>query len=354
MATAPFDRYLPQVDAEVSQPRQAHYRIDLSIVVPVYRSADCLPALIDAISVALAPCGWTHEVILVNDFSPDKSWSVIEELCERHLNVIGVDLRRNFGQDSAILTGLRLAAGRSIAVMDDDLQHDPSDLPALLAELDRGFDLVYANFRTKRQKAWKNLGSWFNGKVAEWVLHKPPGIYFSPYKVFRADIAELVCLHEGAEPYIDGLLMQLTSRISQVDAEHRDRFAGAGNYTFWRSLRLWARVAFSFSVRPLRIVTVLGLFCAGSGLIAGIWVILYRVLFPQDFPTETIGWASLMVVMLFLGGMQMIFFGILGEYAGRTYLRVNGQPQTAIRKLVGREPHHFQQSLDFNTTWPRA
>ena len=104
-----------------------------------------------------------------------------------------MDLRRNFGQDNAILTGLRFARGRAIAIMDDDLQHHPADLPALLAKLDEGLDVVYADFRIKHQAAWKNFGSWFNGKVAEWVLDKPKGIYLSPYKVItprggRADL----------------------------------------------------------------------------------------------------------------------------------------------------------------------
>ncbi|HEY3134647.1 MAG TPA: glycosyltransferase family 2 protein, partial [Blastocatellia bacterium] len=138
---------------------------DLSVVVPVYRSEACLEALIAAISDALDPTGREYEVVLVNDYSPDDSWSIIQALCQDNPNVVGVDLRRNFGQDNALITGLRLARGRYVAIMDDDLQHDPRDLPALLDKIEEGADAVYADFRTKRQKLWKNVGSWLNGKV---------------------------------------------------------------------------------------------------------------------------------------------------------------------------------------------
>src|SRR5215472_2776674 len=311
-------------------------RLALSIVIPVYRSADCLEALNAAISEALVPLGVRYEVVLVNDCSPDESWTVIEELCRRHANVVGVDLRRNFGQDNAILTGVRLARGQYIAVMDDDLQHDPRDIPSLISGLEAGFDVVYAQFRKKRQKIWKNLGSWFAGEVAERVLNKPKDIYLSPYKVFRREVADLICNYHGAEPYIDGLLLQVTSRITQVPVEHRPRYSGKSTYTLWASIRIWTRIAFSFSVKPLRLVTVLGLAFSVLGVLLGIAVILYRLSSPEKFPAGTAGWASLIVAVLFLGGVQLIFFGILGEYSGRTYLRVNDQPQTAVRVVLGR------------------
>ena len=335
------DRLMPNNDGAASGTSSVastpiDERLALSIVIPVYRSADCLEALNAAISDALVPLGVQYEVVLVNDCSPDESWTVIEELCRGHANVVGVDLRRNFGQDNAILTGVRLARGQYIAVMDDDLQHDPRDIPSLISGLEAGFDVVYAQFRKKRQKIWKNLGSWFAGKVAERVLNKPKDIYLSPYKVFRREVADLICNYHGAEPYIDGLLLRVTSRITQVPVEHRARYSGRSNYTLWASIRIWTRIAFSFSVKPLRLVTVLGLVFSVLGVLLGIAVISYRLSSPENFPESTAGWASLIVAVLFLGGVQLIFFGILGEYSGRTYLRVNDQPQTAVRVVLGR------------------
>jgi glycosyltransferase involved in cell wall biosynthesis len=311
---------------------------ELSIVVPVYRSECCLEALVAAIADALGPTGRPYEVVLVNDGSPDRSWQVIEALCRARPNVVGVDLRRNFGQDNAILAGLRLARGRLVAVMDDDLQHDPRDLPALVAKVEEGADVAYADFRSKRQAAWKNLGSWFNGKFAEWVLDKPRGLYLSPYKVLRKEVADLVCRYDGPDPYVDGLLFQVTSRFVQVPVEHHARFAGAGNYTLRKSISVWARLATSFSVRPLRMVTWCGLVLGGLGVLLAMYVVAYRLLFPAHFAASVAGWASLMVALLVIGGIQMVFVGVLGEYAGRTHTTVAGKPQATVREVLNAGP----------------
>lgn len=316
------------------QTRDKPFQLDLSVVVPVYGSEACLEALIAAIGEALDPTGRDYEVVLINDGSPDNSWNVIRAICRNNSNIVGVDLRRNFGQDNAIITGLRLARGKFVAIMDDDLQHHPSDLPALLNKIEEGADVVYARFGSKQQRLWKNLGSWFNGRVAEWVISKPKNIYLSPYKIIRKEVADLICNYEGPDPYIDGLLFQITSRVDQIPVSHHSRYAGASTYTFWKSLRVWARLAFSFSARPMRLVSWCGFGFAVLGLLLAVVVILYRLLFPQHFSPNAVGWASLMVALLVLSGVQMLFFGILGEYTGRTFLRVNNKPQAAIREVL--------------------
>lgn len=306
----------------------------LSIVIPVYRSEDCLAALVTAIERELGPTGLTFEVILVNDGSPDRTWMVVESICATNPHCVGVDLRRNFGQDNAIMTGLRLARGDAAAIMDDDLQHHPRDLVALLAKLDEGYDVVYANFRQQHHALWKRLGSKFNGLFAEWVLDKPRGIYLSPYKVIRKEVVELICDYSGPDPYVDGLLFQVTSRIGQVTVDHHPRLAGASNYNLVRSLKVWARLATAFSVKPLRLVTWSGFFFAFLGGMLSLAVILYRLLYPEAFHSAVAGWASLMVTQLMTAGLRMVFLGILGEYAGRTYMAVSRKPQSAVREVI--------------------
>ncbi len=317
--------------------------IEISVVVPVYRSQDCLEALIRCLDDALSNECDGYEVVLVNDCSPDNSWAVIESLCAQYSQVRGVDLRRNFGQDNAILTGLRLARGRFVVVMDDDLQHDPRDIPMLLSKAKEGFDVVYAKFRIKHQRLWKNMGSWFNGKLAEWVISKPPGLYLSPFKIIRREVAQLACVYDGPDPYVDGLLLQVTSRLAEVPVEHHSRYRGQSSYTPLRSLAVWARHAFSFSVLPLRLVTVVGLTFAALGLFTAALVLLYRVFRPEDFPAESAGWASLMLAVLICSGLQMIFLGILGEYAGRMFLKVNRKPQTSIYRVIESSTHQGHQ-----------
>lgn len=318
-------------------------RPQLSIVIPVYQSEDCLPSLYTAIVEVTSLMSWSYEIIFVNDFSRDGSWRVIESLCELDRNVIGIDLRRNFGQDNAILTGLRAARGEYIAIMDDDLQHHPKFLPALMEEIAKGHDVVYADFRDKKQKRWKNIGSWINGKIAEWVLDKPKGMYISPYKVIRRAVVELICDYPGHAPYVDGLLFQITARFSQVPAQHYSRHSGSGNFTFSRSVGVSARLAFSFSARPLRIIGVAGFFFSTLGLALAAFVVSYRLLFPNDFGPEAVGWASLMVAVLIAAGLQMICFGAMAEYIGRSYLLMSRKPQSAIREVLVHSPSNFHE-----------
>jgi undecaprenyl-phosphate 4-deoxy-4-formamido-L-arabinose transferase len=197
--------------------------------------------------------------------------------------------------------------------------------------------VVYADFGVKQQKLWKNLGSWFNGKVAEWVIDKPKEVYLSPYKVIRKEVVKQICKYDGPDPYIDGLLLQITSRVSQIPVDHHPRHAGHSTYTFWKSLRVWARLALSFSARPMRVVSWFGFAFASLGLLLAVMVVLYRILLPEDFSPNAVGWASLMVALLVLSGIQMLFFGILGEYTGRTFVRVNNKPQASIREVINRD-----------------
>lgn len=144
---------------------------EISIVIPVYNSHECVEELSRQIADALQ--GIDYEQIMVNDCSRDTSWEEIQRVSTTNKNILGINLRKNGGQDSAILTGLHYANGKYIVIMDDDLQHSPYDIPKLYEEVKKGFDVVYANFEAKKQKIWKNIGSWFNGKISEIALDKP-------------------------------------------------------------------------------------------------------------------------------------------------------------------------------------
>ncbi len=232
--------------------------MNLSVVVPVYRSADCLPELVQRVHDALQPHFERFELILVNDASPDRSWPVISALADQHPFVVGLNLRKNVGQDNAIMAGLHQATGEAVIIMDDDLQHDPADIPRLVTALDAGADVVYATFEQIHQAWWKNAGSWFNGRVAVLVLGKPPDVYMSPYKAIRREVVREIVRYDGPFTYVDGIIFAITGAITQVPATHHTRFAGQSNYNLIRSVRVWLKLATGFSVIPLRIATFMG------------------------------------------------------------------------------------------------
>lgn len=304
--------------------------IDISVVIPVYNSEECLEELAKRLTDVLEKTGLTYEIILVNDGSADNSWGKITDLCEIHSTVKGIKLRKNFGQDNAIIAGLNYATGASIIIMDDDLQHDPADIPALLDGLVQGYDVCYARFSIKKQTWFKNFGSWFNDKVANIVLKKPKGIYLSPYKAVKREVIDEIIKYDGPYPYVDGLLFRVTTNITQVPVMHHERFAGKGNYNLRKSITVWLKLATNFSVFPLRIATYVGFLASCIGFLLAIFFII------QHFVVEgaPAGWASTIVSVLFLGGIQLISIGIIGEYLGRLFLQHSEAPQFVVENVV--------------------
>lgn len=303
--------------------------MDLSIVIPVYRSAEIIPRLLDEIFSSVPP-GLAFEVILVNDRSPDDSWPVIQRMAEHHSNVIGLNLRKNAGQHNAIMAGLREATGDVVVMMDDDLQHPPRYIPDFINEIKRGSDVCYSRFQKMQQKHWKVLGSRFNGLVANLLLDKPKDLYLSPYKAISKGVRDLIVTYDGPYPYVDGLILLHTDNISVIDVEHQERSIGEGNYSFRKSLSLWVMMATGFSVKPLRMATFMGLIISLFAFALIVGLIIYKL----TFDIEIQGWASLATIGLFLGGVQLVALGVIGEYVGRSYLKLNCKPQAIVKETT--------------------
>ena len=308
--------------------------VDISVVIPVYKSQDCLDELAKRLTDVLENLGKTYEIVLVNDCSPDDSWKKIVELCGIYDKIKGINLRRNFGQDCAIMAGLNNSSGRYVIIMDDDLQHDPADIPTLIDGLN-DYDVCYALFRSKKQSWFKNFGSWFNGKVAEIVIKKPKEIYLSPFKVVKREVIDEVIKYDGPYPYIDGLIFRTTRKINQVEVEHHERYAGRGNYNLIKSIRVWMRLATNFSIFPLRAASILGFISSIFGFLSALYLIILYLTGKRG----PLGWASLIITVLFMGGIQLIAVGTVGEYLGRLFIFYNKEPQFIIEKIVGKRKY---------------
>jgi len=305
--------------------------IELSVVIPVYRSEEGLPRLLQRLSESLPRHFRSFEAILVVDGSPDRSFEVLRDLAPAYPFLHAYELRKNVGQDNAIMAGLSRARGELVAIMDDDLQHDPDDLPALVGKVREGWDACFAEFRVRRHAWWKNLGSRFNGRIASILLGKPGDLYLSPFKVLSRGLVREIVTYRGPYPYVDGLIVLNSSRLTQVPVEHHPRATGQGNYDMRRSLRVWLKLATGFSVYPLRVISFLGFLSSLLSLIGGLWIFIQHV--AVGYRVE--GWASLMVTGTFLGGIQLVCLGMIGEYVGRAYLLAAGHPIYSIRDSVG-------------------
>ncbi|MYM68836.1 glycosyltransferase [Pseudoduganella sp. FT55W] len=306
----------------------------LSFVIPVYGSEKVLPELVsrlDAVMETMAETRQNYEVIFVCDQSPDRSWHVIQQLSARHPWVRGILLRMNAGQHNALMAGFAEARGQVVMTMDDDLQHSPSDIPTLLAELATGRDVVYARFKNRQHASWKVWGSRLNDKVAGYLMNKPADLYLSPFRAMRAAIVRDILRYTGPYVYVDGLVLSMTRNIGTVEVEHHDRFAGDSGYSLKKSISLWLKMATNFSIVPLRLTSFAGLVMAGVGFILAVLLVIQK--FTLD--AMPIGWSSLIVTILMIGGVQLVALGMLGEYLGRVLLTLNSRPQYVIGETVG-------------------
>lgn len=306
----------------------------LSIVIPVYGSELVLPELvlqIENVMAGLADIRGDYEIIFVCDRSPDNSWRVIQSLASTHPLIRGILLRMNAGQHNALMAGFAAARGKIIVTMDDDLQHSPADIPKLLLEIQRGSDVAYARFKNRNHALWKVAGSRLNNLVAGYLMEKPSDLYLSPFRALTAAIRDDILRYRGPYVYVDGLILSVTRNISSIDVDHHERYAGDSRYGLRKSLSLWLKMATSFSIVPLRLTSLLGLLFAGLGFLLAFLLIIQKF----TLNIMPVGWSSLIVTVLIIGGVQLLALGMLGEYLGRVLLTINSRPQYVIAETTG-------------------
>ena len=303
----------------------------LSVVIPVYNSEALIENLIGQLTASLEPLNVGYEVILVCDNSPDKSWAEISRLSASDRRIKGVLLRKNVGQHNAIILGMKYASGKYVVTMDDDLQHSPMDIPELLKKIEEGFDVVYCNFKTRSHAFWKIVGS----QITNWLMTKfsgkPVNLHLSPFRIIHHEICEEIVNSQTENSYIDGIILRVTENLGTILVVHHKRIVGKSNYGLRKSMSLWLRMLTNNSTSPLRAVSYLGVLISFASGVAIIALIIER------FQTSTIssGWSSLMVTIIFLGGIQLVGIGILGEYLGRVFSFTSRQPLASIKDSIG-------------------
>ncbi len=323
---------MPRQSTSPAKSRKARQRVSplISIIVPVYNGAGSIGRVVDDIKKAFGRR--PHEIVLVNDCSPDASHDVCLALHRQHDHIT---YSINSGEHNAVMAGLHHATGDYAAIIDDDSQNDPADI-LRMAELAaaEGHDVVYAFYDKKMHSPFRNFGSWFNGIVATVMLNKPRDLYLCSFKMINRFVIDSIIRYNGPYPYIDGLILRVTHNIGKLEAAHYARAVGRSNYTPARLIRLWLNMFTSFSVLPLRVATLFGFAFAVLGFILGIYVMIEKIIF--GVPLTAHGWASLIIVTVVFAAIQLISLGIIGEYVGRLFLSVNQKPQFSVRRAYFR------------------
>ena len=285
---------------------------------------------------------YTYEIIMVNDASKDHTFDVIRGICDRRRNCTGLDLAKNFGQHAALMAGLQRATGDIVVCLDDDGQTPANEVDKLLEKIEEGYDVVYAKYSQKNHSAFRNFGSRMNKLMTEQMLGKPKDLYISSYFAAKRFVVDEILRYKNAYPYVIGLVLRTTNRICNVPVKHRARQTGQSGYTLKKLLGLWTNGFTSFSVKPLRLATLMGVITAISGFLFAIWIVINKL----TNPAVPIGWSSSIAVTLILAGIILLVQGMIGEYLGRVYICLNEAPQYVIRESVrSRELEESRESV---------
>lgn len=304
--------------------------LDVSIVVPVYGGSAALTELRERVASSMTASGLSHELILVDDRGQKEAWPIILDLSRNHDEVIGIRLSRNFGQHAATICGIERARGRWIITMDDDLEHAPESIAALLAAGNDEHPLVYGIFPRRTHAGYRNLSSELMRKTLKRAFPDLNEDY-SSFRAIHHSLAEELPQFKLSKPYIDGMLSWLTSSVQTVEITHGERKHGESTYTVRKLLSHAVNIFVTFSHLPLRIASY-----AGATLAAASFVYMLYVLYAYIAGTITNpGYTSLMSVVLFACGIQLLILGVLGEYIGRLMGAANRKPVYHAEYVVG-------------------
>jgi len=308
----------------------------LSIVIPLYNAEKTVEGLCLTLMSLLA-ADYILEIVLVNDCSRDGTDAVCRRLQSTYPEtVISVRLSRSFGEHNAVMAGLNQTRGDYVVIM-DDLRNPPEEVPGLVAEIQKGFDVVYSQYPERQDSAFRNLASFLNGSMARVILNKPANLYLSSFKVMNRFLVDQIIIYKTPNPYLDAIILRITRNIGTIEVRHDRRCAGRSGYTMKKLAALWGNMIVSYSLIPLRmlavagfILTLLGLYSVANMLIRDMLPLLENLSDLEEFTS----------VAMFFRGLQLLATGILGEYVGRIYLKLNHEPQFIIREIHPARARH--------------
>ena len=303
-----------------------------SVIIPIHNEVEVLLELHRRLTETLRGLGEAYEIIFVDDGSTDQSYSVLRDLHKRDPNVVVIKFSRNFGHHTALTAGIDHATGDIVVTMDGDLQHQPEDIPALINELHQGFDVVYGIRTKKRGSAIKLAGSRMIVAIMNRITEPGFTLRSSVFLAMNRKVVDGLGQCRETSRFLPGLISWLGFKQGSIEVTHGDRTAGLSKYNFRRSFSLAVSTITAFSYVPLTLAIWFGLILSLLGA-AGALSIMVRSLW-WDAPIQ--GYPSLIVVVAFVGGVQLIILGILGEYIGRSHAQLQNRPLYVVDGLLSR------------------
>lgn len=314
--------------------------VGFSVVLPAYNEEENLGPLVAELGAVLGDCKKSYEIIIVDDGSRDRTFSVVAELHRQDPRVKALRLKRNFGQTAALAAGIAHARGSVIVCIDGDGQNDPRDIPALLEKLDEGFDLVSGWRRQRRDPFWRRrLPSQIANRVIAWLTDVKLHDFGCTLKAIRSEVARDLRLYGEMHRFIPAIAHERGARIAEVVVHHRPRLAGQSKYGLGRTLRvvldlLTVKFFLDYATRPLHVFGLMGLASGGTGFLIGVYLTLQKLLYRGEIGGRPL---LLLAVLLIVIGFQFITMGLLGEMLARTYYASSDRPTYVVEQILDRE-----------------
>jgi len=309
---------------------------DISVVIPVYNEAACLTELINRCLAACRSCRRSFEIILIDDGSRDGSDEIISRAAKRHSpEIIAVLLNRNYGQHAAVFAGLIHSRGRAVITLDADLQNPPEEIPRLVRELDRGYDVV-GTVRSNRRDTLFRRGA---SALVNFMVRSATGVMMHDYGCMlrgysRSVVDAMLCCREHST-FIPVLANSFARSTNEIEVTHDQRRQGESKYSLYKLISLLFDLLTSMSTFPLRLLSIIGSLTALAGMGLGLFLLIMRLLRGASWAAE--GVFTLFAALFLFLGFQLIGLGLVGEYIGRIYRDVRGRPRFVIREIHGRE-----------------
>jgi dolichol-phosphate mannosyltransferase len=297
---------------------------ELSVVLPVFNEEAGLPELYRRLKAVLVSMGISHEIIFVNDGSGDRSWAVMLELANHDRLVKGVNLSRNFGHQLAITAGVDASLGAAVVVMDSDLQDPPELIERLFAKYRDGYDVVYAQRRTRDGETWfKQTTARMFYRVIRRMTTVDIPVDTGDFRLMSRRVVEDLKRLQEQSRFVRGLVTWVGYNQTPVLYDRDRRYGGDTKYPLTKMMKFALDGITGFSSQPLRLASHAGLLLAAASLALMVAFTIYKLAGGAGLVP---GWTSLMVAVLFLGGLQLLAIGILGEYIGRIYEEAKRRP----------------------------
>lgn len=303
----------------------------ISILIPVFNDQEVLPELYRRLKAQLDQAGQAYEIVFVDDGSSDSSWKMIEDLHKQDKGIFGIKLMRNFGQQNAIAAGLDHVGGDVVVIMDSDLQDRPEDIPKLVQALEKNdASMAIARWASRKDSWFKLAVSRLFFSVSKRITNIRHEPNLGVFRAIRREVIEELRKYPEKTSTTLSLLYWIGVDYVAVDLERDARYAGKSGYSLKKMIKLTADRIFSFSMFPIRAAILAGTLISALSFLSGIVLIIRRML-----GLVAPGWTSMIVLTLFLFGLNFLFLGVVGEYLGRIFLESKQRPKYIVKKVLG-------------------